>query len=324
VDILRGGLVTTPITPDNLTKVRDARLKGIRNAAPSPADLADESIRKRLLGSFPYSRPVDGTVESLGKIERGDLMLARERFLNANNATLTIIGGVSHARAMPALQQLLGAWNKSTELVPASFRQPDPPDPSTLTVELTDTQKAEVRVAVRGVSRSDPDYLATMLLAQVANARWQKLASDQDRSSFFARHEAHLLPGLFVVGASVNASEATRTVAAAQQLLKTLVSSPVSAAEFEAARAQLPSLPGPQATPEAVANAFLDIDTFGLPSLADQMQSRAKLSVGDVQRVAGRLFRDPQTAAVTLGSFKRIFEKTTEPTVQFPAKKPGR
>jgi len=324
VDILRAGLVTTPITPENLTKVRDARVKEIKNAVPTPGDLADEAIRKRLLGSFPYSRPVDGTLESLGRIERGDLMLARERFLNANNATLTIIGGVDHGRAMRALQQLLGAWNKSTQLVPASFRQPDPPDPSTLTVELTDAQKAEVRVAVRGVSRSDPDYAAAMVLASVAQVRWRKIASDQDRSSFFVRHEGHLLPGLFVVGASVNTADASRTVTEAEQLLKSLVSSPVSAAEFDSAKSELPALPGPQAPPEAIANAFLDIDTFGLLPISDQLRSRAQLSVADVQRVAGRLFRDPQTAAVTLGSFKRISEKTAVPAVQLPPKKPGR
>ena len=53
-----------------------------------------------------------------------DLMLARERFLNSNNATLAIIGGVTKTRAMRALRQILGPWRKSEQIVPTTFRQP--------------------------------------------------------------------------------------------------------------------------------------------------------------------------------------------------------
>ena len=127
VEILRTALVTTQLTPENVAKVREGRIKIIRETSISPPMVADRAIAARLFGDFPYGRPYDGTVESLERVEREDLMLARERFLNPNNATLVVIGGVQTGRAMRALRQLLGVWRKSEQVVPATFRQPVSP-----------------------------------------------------------------------------------------------------------------------------------------------------------------------------------------------------
>ena len=66
----------------------------------------------RLFGAYPYGHPPIGTVESVAKIDRPDLMFARERFLNANDATIVVIGGVDKLRVMRALRQLLGPWQR--------------------------------------------------------------------------------------------------------------------------------------------------------------------------------------------------------------------
>ncbi len=148
VEILRTALVTTQLTPENVAKVREGRIKILKETGISPAMLADRAIAARLFGDFPYGRPYGGSVESLERVERADLMLARDRFLSPNNATLTIIGGIQPNRAMRALRQLLGVWRKSEQLVPATFRQPSAPDPRTLIVNAPSDQSVEVRLAV--------------------------------------------------------------------------------------------------------------------------------------------------------------------------------
>src|SRR6185369_10179025 len=174
VEILRTALVTPQLTPENVAKVREGRIKVIKETAISPAMLADRAIAARLFGDFPYGRPSGGSVESLERVERADLMLARERFLSANNATLTIIGGIQTNRALRALRQLLGVWRKSDQVVPATFRQPAAPDARTLIVNSPADQSVEVRLALRGFSRRDADTPAAELLALVARQRWIK------------------------------------------------------------------------------------------------------------------------------------------------------
>jgi len=304
VDYLRAALVTTPLTPENFTKVREARLKGLSTV--KPADIANQAIRERLFGSFPYANPVGGTAESLARIERTDVMLAREKFLNPNNATLVIIGGVDRRRARRALGQLLGGWRKGDQLVPATFRQPDPPDPRILIANALETKLAEVRLAVRGLAPADHDYFASILLAAIARDRWQKLLPDLN-GGFFVNQDAHLLPGMFVMGASVDSAAAGKTLEAARNVLKSLVDSPVLPSELDKAKGHALALMNQRLSQnDTLAEAWLDIDTYSLPSLGELLHSWTAISASDLQSAAARLFRESPKASVLVGNAEQL------------------
>jgi len=105
VDFLRGAVMTAQLGVEDVAKIRIARLKMLSEKPATAAEAADQAIAARLLGTFPYARPATGTTASVAKIERADLLLARERFLNADNATLAVLGGVEKSRMMRALRQ---------------------------------------------------------------------------------------------------------------------------------------------------------------------------------------------------------------------------
>ena len=303
VEILRTALVTTQLTPENVAKVRDGRIKVLKETGISPTMLADRAIAARMFGDFPYGRPSGGSAESLERVERADLMFARERFLNPNNATLTIIGGVQTNRAMRALRQLLGVWRKSEQVVPATFKQPGVPDPRTLIVNAPADQSVEVRLAVRGLSRQDADAPAAEVLASMARQRWTKLIPELTRSAIYVRHSALALPGIFVMGASVDTVLAGKTLSSAREVLQSLASSPVTTTEIEQAKNELITLAGNQlAKPDGVAEAWLDGDTYGLPSVAERMRALSGVTAADIQRVATRLIHDGAFASVVLGN----------------------
>lgn len=307
VEILRTALVTTQLTPENVAKAREGRMKVIRETAISPAMLADRAIAARLFGDFPYGRPYVGTMESLERIERGDLMLARERFLNPNNATLVVIGGVPTNRAIRALRQLLGVWRKSEQIVPATFRQPLTPDPRTLLINAPADQSVEIRLAGRGLARHDTDAPAATLLAIVARERWEKLLPELARNPVFVRHEAFSLPGIFVMGATVDNLLAGKVVATAQEVIKSLASSPVTIAEWEHAKSEVLATANKElAKPDGIADAWLDVDTYALPPLAEQMRSLSVVSQNDLQRAATRLFREGALASVVVGNSELV------------------
>ena len=183
VEVLRNGLLATQLTPETVTRMRDARIKLLRDTTIVPSTVADRAIAARLYGDFPYGRPATGSAEDLARVDRADLMQARERFLNSNNATLAIIGGVTKQRAMKTLRQLLGPWRKSEQIVPTTFRQPAPPDTRTLIVNVPGPN-VEVRLAARGIARSDPDFATATVLARVAQHRWEALVPELARNPF--------------------------------------------------------------------------------------------------------------------------------------------
>jgi zinc protease len=271
-------------------RVRDARIKLLRDTAIAPADVADRAIMARLFGDFPYGRRTAGSPEDVARVERADLMLARDRFLNSNNATLAIIGGVTKERAMRTVRQLLGPWRKSEEIVPTTFRQPGPADPRTLIVNVPGPN-VELRLAVRGVSRSDTDFPTTMILAKVAQQRWQGIASELSKQPVFVRSYAYVLPGAFVMGAAVTDLTVADSLANARKVIDSLMTTPPTSAELERAKNDaIGELPATMSKPDSLPDPWLDADTYRLSAAQDQIALLKAVTAAEVQRVANRLF----------------------------------
>jgi zinc protease len=303
IEILRTALVTTQLTPENVGKVREGRIKVIRETSISPAAVADRAIGARLFGDFPYGRPYVGTAESLERVDRSDLMLARERFLNPNNATITIIGGVLRSRVMRALRQLLGIWRKSEQVIPATFRQPLKPDPRTLIVNAAGDQSVEVRFAAGGFARRDPDALAASLLANVARRRWENNLPELSRSPVFVKHDAFSLRGIFVMGTTIDHLLAGKTLTSARDIVKALANAPITPIEMEQARNELlAAVNNELGKPDGLAEAWLDVDTYGVSSAAENIRQIKSITPADLQRTAGRLFSESAFASIVVGN----------------------
>lgn len=316
VGILRTALINTDITPENVTRIRDSRIKIVRETNLSPAIVADRAIATRLFGDFPYGRPTAGTAESMARVDRADLLHARERFLNPNNSTMVVVGNLQKPRVMRALRQLLGSWRKSERIVPATFRQPEPPDARTLLINGPADQSAEIRLATRGVARSSRDHPAVTILAIIARKRWEKLTPDLSKTPMFVRNESHVLPGMFVMGASVDSLLAAKALTSAREVLKSLSTSPVSTSELEQSKSEaLGEFNKDLQTPDGLARAWLDIDTFGLPAIAEQAQSFIAVTPADIQRLAASLFSENQIASVVLGDSRQL-KATLEPSIK--------
>ncbi len=60
---------------------------------------------------------------------------------------------------------------------------------------------------------------------------------------------------------------------------------------------------------------WLDIDTYGLQAVSEQLLSLSSVSASDLQRVAGRLFREVPIASVVIGNSKQL-QATLEPNIK--------
>lgn len=335
VEVLRNALLATQFTPEVITRIRDTRIKLLRDTSISPASVADRAIAARLFGDFPYGRPAAGSPEDLARVDRADLMLARDRFLNSNNATLAIIGGVTKPRAMRTVRQLLGPWRKSEQIVPTTFRQPTPAEPRTLIVNVPGSN-AEIRLAMRGVSRSDSDYHAAAVLARLAQHRWQATAPELATQPVFVRSDAHVLPGAFLMGATVNTQSAADSIANAKKVIDSLMSTPATLAEIERARNEVVNeVTGMMAKPDHAPDPWLDVDTYRLTSVQDDVALLRAVTPADLQRLANRLFKSGTVATVVAGEtlqlkpvlegrfqYEVLGEITPAPTAPKPAVKP--
>lgn len=316
ISVLRNAILSTQFTPELVTRIRDARIKSLRDATVSPATVADRAIAARLFGDFPYGRRPGGTPEDLARVDRADLMLARERFLTSNNATLAIVGGVTRARAFRTVRQLLGPWHKSDKIVPTTFTQPTAPDPRTLIINAPGPT-SEIRFATRGVARSDADFHASLIAARLAQHRWVGMAAELANQPVFVRSDAHVLPGVFVMGAAVNTDKAGDALANARKVLESLMSTPATVAELDRARTEVVNeLTAASSTSEQIPDPWLDAATYRLNAVQDQPALLRSVTAADIQRVANRLFKHAASASVATGETAQL-KATLEGRVQY-------
>lgn len=305
IDIIRNGFLNTQLTPDVIGKLREARMKFVREVALSPETIADRAVAARLFNKYPYGRVVEGAPESLARIERADLMLMRERFLNPNNTTLVVIGGVEPRRVMSVLRQSFGGWTKSDRVIPSTFRQPETPDARTLIIDSPGAQGIEARLAVRGLARSDRDAPAAHALVALVRERWAAALPELKDGKHFVRHDARADSGIFVLGATLRTSaSAAKALDAARKILADLSSTAPGAAEFEnAKRAAVAALNDGTGANDALADDLLSEHTYKTKAVTRAEVARAlnALAPADAQRVAARLFLHTPVASVAVG-----------------------
>ena len=130
----------------------------------------------------------------------------------------------------------------------------------------------EVRLAARGVSRSDSDFHAATVLARLAQHRWQATAPELATQPVFVKSDAYVLPGVFMMGATVNTQNAADSVTNARKALDSLVNTPATAAELDRAKNEVVNEAVAMLTkPENAPDPWLDMDTYRLTAVQDQV-----------------------------------------------------
>jgi len=309
IELLRSSLTALQLTPEAVARLRAERAGRLGAGQVAAPVVADRAAAARLFRPHPYARVVEGTPESVARIEYADLHLARERFINPNNTTLVVVGGVEPKGVMRLLRQSLGGWRKSDGIVPATFRRPDAPDPRTLVVNHPGAEGYEVRLYVAGLARTDRDRGAADVLAALAAERWQAASPGLKAAALSVRHESFRDGGLFRLGAAAgSAPEAAAALASAREVLRQLAAQPVTTAQFETARQAVAATRSRDAQGDAgAADIWLDAHTYdsAASSGPEALKALGALTPADLQRVAARLFQNA-AAAVAVGDAERL------------------
>jgi zinc protease len=285
--------VSTPtIDKETTPKLVAARLAKIKALEADPVYMADIAAAKQLFGTFPYGRPELGTAESVGKVNFADVLDLKQRFLNADNATVSISGKIDPALAYRAARRYLGSWLKSDRMIPSTFKQPDPPDTKLVTLATSAGTVPHTRFALRGVARNEKDYTSAKLLESIIESRVKENLTDA--TSVYVSSEAHILPGSFEIGATSAGDPMPAN------LVTLLLSKAITGSEFDAARVEVMADRNKTAPDEF----WLDADTYKLASAAEEQKAFDNVTLPDVQRVAERLAKNP-IVAVTVGKTEK-------------------
>jgi zinc protease len=198
-------MVQSAIYPEaSFERERKRAINGLQSAYKDPGALGAMALQPLLYGTAPYGLQGTGTIQSLGKLSRADLVDYRQKYLHPGTARILVSGGIDPAAGSVMAERLFGQW-RSAAPAPAVVTQRAGPAPAarTVVIDLPGAGQAAVYVASRGVGRSDKDYYALQLANSVLGAgsngrlfeevRTKRGLSYGAYSSFPSRAEAGLV-----------------------------------------------------------------------------------------------------------------------------------
>src|SRR5262249_36745322 len=161
LDLLGRMIVSPGLGELELDSLIAARMKELATEKGRPTDLAREAAMKTLYGRYPLGKTVQGTTDSISKINRNDILYFHDKFYIANDAELAVEGDILAEEVPKLARSKLGIWKKG-EKVPASFLPPEPLGTRRIVlVDRPDSPSASLAVAGHGISRRADDYLAS-------------------------------------------------------------------------------------------------------------------------------------------------------------------
>ena len=307
LETLANAVSKPTIDKETTAKLRAARLEKVKELEKNPAYVADQAVARRLLGTFPYGRPISGTTESLAKIDYADLIFAKDRFFTADNATIAVTGNFKSDLAFRAVRRYFGAWAKSENRVPATFRQPDEPDTKLFIVNSPNVENSEVRYALRGLARNDKDFIASNILIKILQNRLREFAPEEHRTDAFIAQKSNLLPGLVVIGFSkMKPDESGKNAASPERAItdnensfrksiwEILFNKKVTNEEFNKGKSEVSA----EINQIAAADFWLDVDSYRLTSVKEEMEKINSVTVADLQRVLDKFQKEPVAAVL--------------------------
>jgi zinc protease len=161
-EMLRLALSEPRFDAEPVERIRNQIQASLRRRAEDPDYLAAQTWFAGAFPDHPYGRPVQGTVESIGRITVADLEGFVDRRLAKDNLVIGVAGDITAAELAPLLDRAFGDLPGSA--APVAIPPATPAGEGTVILRK-DVPQSAVLFGETGMPRDDPDFYA----AYVAN-----------------------------------------------------------------------------------------------------------------------------------------------------------
>jgi zinc protease len=219
LDILADTLMNSSFDAGELERERNVVLEEIKQGNDDPERQAGLGLFQSVFDVHPYGRPIIGTVATVRKLRRDDILAFFANHYVASNVTLVVVGDFDAAAAKAKIAKAFKPMARGVAVGP----RPPQPDQTGLRVQgaARDVKEAQILMGFRTPEINHPDIptldLLAVLLGQGDSCRLnlevvrnRQLATSTSAYLFSARD-----PGALVIGVSLppgRVEEAVRAV----------------------------------------------------------------------------------------------------------------
>ncbi|MCK6540306.1 MAG: insulinase family protein [Anaerolineales bacterium] len=303
--------LTQPTFPKTeMEKLRAQILTGLAINAEDTSEMASQAFDKILYKNHPYSRPDEGTTETVKRITRDDLVKFHREHYGPRGMVIAIVGAVEAEEAVRQVERALGGWQVKGQKEP-------PPIPDVKPLKKTITKhhriagksQSDIVIGTNGPKRKDPEYMSAALGNNVLGqfgmmGRIGDSVREKAGLAYYAYSSlnAGIGPGSWEVSAGVNPSNVRKASDLIVDELKRFVDEGVTEDELADSKANfIGRLPLSLESNKGVAGALLNIERhdLGLDYYLRYADLVNEVTRGDVLNAA-RKYIDPARLAIAV------------------------
>ncbi|MBI4843439.1 MAG: insulinase family protein [Nitrospirae bacterium] len=270
-DILSDIILNPSFPEDELKKKAEIIKADIISSEDDPSYVAQREFNKAVFGEHPYGRLLSGTVETIEKISRDDLVGFHSGYYTAGNAIMSVVGDLSSQEAEELIKKYFSNWRAGSVTTVSAQKIPVQKKRNTVTVDKDLTQ-ATISLGHLGVSREDPDYYSLTVMNYIlggggfASRLMDNIREDKglvyDVHSYFNPRK---YGGSFEVSLQTKNESANKAIEEVLEEIRKIRSERVSDAELTGAQLFLTgSFPMKIETSSRIANFLIAVEFYRL------------------------------------------------------------
>lgn len=279
-----------------LRRTKAQMTASIQKKVDNPSSFASDEFEEAIFGPNAYGRDENGSVKTLAKLNKQDVIRQYLTFFRPNNASLAVVGNYDEAFE-EKVKQAFGKWTKRK--IP-SLTQEKIPSISGVDVIFfakKGLQQTQIRFGQLGIKRSDADFLKLRVANEVLGGGFSSRLNQHVRDdlgltySIGSSYQSYADAGVFSVSTFSKNETVGKTLDESLTVIQEFAEKGISAKELEAAKSLLIGQ-FPQAIETADKTAFnlLMLDFFGIPVsyLTDYNKTIESFSLSDINSTIRR------------------------------------
>jgi len=158
--------------PDEIERQRQQHLDALTLSLDEPSSIARFVGAKVLYGDGLYGHPLQGTLESLERITRADILKMHRLFYRSDNAILVIGGDINSDTGFTLARRFFGDWPKPASRLPKALtvnKSDSRTSGRVVVIDKPNAGQAAVYLVHRGIDRKNPDYYRGIVTNSVLN-----------------------------------------------------------------------------------------------------------------------------------------------------------
>jgi zinc protease len=282
---------------------------GLRRRLDDPDRLASRAWFERAFGDHVYARPVDGTIETVEAITKGDLETFVAGRFAKDNLLIGVAGDITADELGPLLDHAFGGLPETAKPLPAN---PIAPEDAGVSVVRQDVPQSKVLFGQKGLMRGDPDYYAAYVTNHIlGGGGFSSRLTKEIREARGLAYSvySYLYPTdqapIWMGGLGTSNASVTEALGLVQSEVRRMAEGDVSEEELADAKTYLTgSFPLRLTSNDRIAGLLvsMQVHDLGLDYLERRNAFIEAVTLDDLKRVAARLYDPDSLLTVVVGN----------------------